>query len=70
MNNIPELLEQCRFTYNEVVLKMPKFNLTSKLNLNQMYSSFGHEKLFSEAVQHNYSKMTDSDVFSLNAVHQ
>jgi len=49
---------------------MPKFNLKSELDLKQMFSSFGHEKLFSQAVQHNYSKMTDSDVFISDAVHQ
>jgi len=70
LNNIPELLEQCRFTNGEVVLKMPKFNLKSELDLKQMFSSFGHGKLFSQAVQHNYSKMTDSDVFISDAVHQ
>jgi len=49
---------------------MPLFSLKNELDLKDVFTKLGHGKLFDQSVRHNYSKMTDQDVFISDAVHQ
>ena len=49
---------------------MPLFSLKSELDLKDVFTKLGHGKIFDQSVRHNYSKMTDQDVFISDAVHQ
>ena len=67
---IEELLLQCHQAHGEVQLTMPLFSLKSELDLKDVFTKLGHGKIFDQSVRHNYSKMTDQDVFISDAVHQ
>ena len=67
---IEELLLQCHHARGEVQLTMPLFSLKNELDLKDIFTKLGHGKLFDQSVRHNYSKMTDQDVFISDAVHQ
>ena len=67
---IEKLLLQCHHARGEVQLTMPLFSLKSELDLKDIFTKLGHGKLFDQSVRHNYSKMTDQDVFISDAVHQ
>jgi len=69
-NKIEELLQQCHHARGEVQLTMPLFSLKSELDLKDVFTKLGHGKVFDQSVRHNYSKMTDQDVFISDAVHQ
>ena len=69
-NKIEELLQQCHHARGEVQLTMPLFSLKSELDLKDVFTKLGHGKIFDQSVRHNYSKMTDQDVFISDAVHQ
>merc|ERR1711937_790727 len=68
--NIDELLLQCHHARGEVQLTMPLLSLKNELDLKDVFTKLGHGKLFDQSVRHNYSKMTDQDVFISDAVHQ
>ena len=67
---IEELLLQYHHAHGEVQLTMPLFSLKSELDLKHIFTQVGHGQLFDQSVRHNYSKMTDKDVFISDAVHQ
>merc|ERR1719204_1876233 len=69
-NKIEELLQQCHHARGEVQLTMPLFSLKSELQMKDVFTELGHGKVFDQSVRHNYSKMTDQDVFISDAVHQ
>jgi len=54
----------------EIILKMPKFKFGVTYDLKKTLVSLGHGKLFDQSIKHDYSKMTDQDVFISDAIHK
>merc|ERR1712147_389264 len=52
------------------VMTMPLFSVKSEFNMKDIFTKLGHGKLFDPSIQHNYSNMTDKDVFISDAIHQ
>merc|ERR1711892_375435 len=64
------LLDQCRHQRGEVQVTMPMFSVKSELDMKEIFTQLGHGALFDQSVRHNYSRMTDQDVFISDAIHQ
>lgn len=64
------IINQCHHHRGEVQVTMPMFNVKSELNMKDIFTQLGHGALFDQSKRHNYSRMTDSDVFISDAIHQ
>jgi len=65
-----DLLAKCHTPRGEVQLTMPKFKISSEMDLKQVFTKLGHGKLFDVSVNHDYSKMATGPVAISDAVHQ
>merc|ERR1712193_271993 len=53
-----------------MTITMPMFSVKSELNMKDIFTKMGHGALFDQSIRHNYSRMTDADVFISDAIHQ
>merc|ERR1711892_515706 len=70
LKNPSLLLDQCGHQRGEVQVTMPMFSVKSELDMKDIFTQLGHGALFDQSVRHNYSRMTDEDVFISDAIHQ
>lgn len=64
------MINQCHHQRGDVQVTMPMFSVKSELNMKDIFTQLGHSKLFDQSIRHNYSRMTDADVFISDAIHQ
>jgi len=66
---LQELFSRIRLQRGDVTLAMPKFKMEKRWNLKQTFSQLGFGDLFDSARKHDYSGLTDEDIFIGDAVH-
>lgn len=54
----------------EIMVRMPKFKFGTTYDLKKTLVGLGHGKLFDQSIRHDYSKMTNSDIFISDAIHK